>query len=73
MIINWKPGDSRLLRNACLIGGEWMQANSGKTIDVENPAIGVVIGAVPNMGTLETWRALELAHAAPAALAIENG
>ena len=64
MTINWKPGDPKLLRSACLIGGEWVQADSKKTIDVENPATGIVIGSVPNMGTAETRRAIELANAA---------
>ena len=44
--------------------GEWMQAKSGKTTNVENSATGAVIGTVPNMGTLETRRAIELANAA---------
>ena len=51
-----------------------MQAKSGKTTNVENSATGAVIGTVPNMGTLETRRAIELANAAlPACLAIEDG
>jgi succinate-semialdehyde dehydrogenase/glutarate-semialdehyde dehydrogenase len=37
---------------------------SGKTTNVENSATGAVIGTVPNMGTLETRRAIELANAA---------
>jgi len=41
-----------------------MQAKSGKTTNVENSATGAVIGTVPNMGTLETRRAIELANAA---------
>jgi succinate-semialdehyde dehydrogenase/glutarate-semialdehyde dehydrogenase len=64
MTINWKPGDSKLLRSACLIGGEWVQADSGRIINVENPSTGLVIGAVPNMSTAETRRAIEFAHAA---------
>ena len=64
MTINWKPGDSKLLRSQCLIGGEWVHADSGRTINVENPATGIVIGAVPNMGTAETRRAIDLANAA---------
>ena len=33
MTINWKSGDSKLLRSACLIGGEWVQADSGRIIN----------------------------------------
>ena len=64
MNINWKCRDQGLLRNACLIGGEWVQADSGQTISVENPATGAIIGLVPKMGAVETRRAVELAHAA---------
>ena len=53
-----------MLRDACLIGSEWAQADSGKTIKVEKPATGIVIASVPNMGRGETRRAIELAHAA---------
>jgi succinate-semialdehyde dehydrogenase/glutarate-semialdehyde dehydrogenase len=41
-----------------------MQTKSGKTTNVENSATGAVIGTVPNMGTLETRRAIELANVA---------
>jgi succinate-semialdehyde dehydrogenase/glutarate-semialdehyde dehydrogenase len=55
---------SQFMREANLIGGEWVQADSGKTIDVTNPASGQVIGAVPNSGAAETRRAIEAAQAA---------
>jgi succinate-semialdehyde dehydrogenase/glutarate-semialdehyde dehydrogenase len=61
---SWTCRDQGLLRNACLIGGEWVQADSGQTIGVENPATGAIIGLVPKMGAVETRRAVELAHAA---------
>ena len=35
------------LRQANFIGGAWVGAESGKTIDVTNPATGEVIGTVP--------------------------
>ena len=35
------------MREANLIGGEWVQADGGETIDVSNPATGLVIGTVP--------------------------
>ena len=52
------------MREANLIGGEWVQADSGKTVDVTNPANGLKIGAVPNSGKAETRRAIEAAQAA---------
>jgi succinate-semialdehyde dehydrogenase / glutarate-semialdehyde dehydrogenase len=52
------------LREANLIGGEWVPADSGATLDVTNPATGDVIGVVPKSGTAETRRAIEAANAA---------
>lgn len=51
-------------REANLIGGEWVPADSGKTIDVTNPATGQVIGTVPNAGAAETRRAIDAAQKA---------
>ncbi|MBI3699851.1 MAG: NADP-dependent succinate-semialdehyde dehydrogenase [Afipia sp.] len=56
--------DKGLLRDACLIAGEWLKADSGGTITVDNPATGAVVGNVPNMGAAETKRAIEAANAA---------
>lgn len=55
---------NRFLREANLIGGEWVQADSGATIDVTNPANGATIGTVPKSGTAETRRAIEAAEEA---------
>lgn len=55
---------SQYLREANLIGGEWVQSDSGKTIDVTNPATGLKIGTVPNSGQAETRRAIEAAQTA---------
>jgi succinate-semialdehyde dehydrogenase/glutarate-semialdehyde dehydrogenase len=51
-------------RDANLIGGAWVAADSGATIDVTNPATGEVIGRVPNCGAAETRRAIEAAQKA---------
>lgn len=51
-------------REANLIGGEWVAADSGKTIEVTDPSSGEVIGTVPNTGKAETRRAIEAASAA---------
>ncbi len=56
--------DPSLLRQANYIDGKWVQADSGKTLVVKNPATGEVVGEVPAMGTAETRRAIEAAHAA---------
>ncbi len=54
---------SHFMRQANLIGGEWVQADSGATIDVINPATGLKIGTVPKSGKAETRRAIEAADA----------
>jgi succinate-semialdehyde dehydrogenase/glutarate-semialdehyde dehydrogenase len=46
------------------IDGRWVDADSGATFDVLNPASGETIAAVPRMGTAETRRAIEAAQAA---------
>ena len=56
--------DPDLLRQANCIGGQWVQADSGKTFAVRNPATGEVVGHVPAMGKAETTRAIEAANAA---------
>ncbi len=54
--------DEFLLRQRCYIRGAWIDADSGKTIQVTNPASGEVIGTVPNAGAAETRRAIEAAE-----------
>ncbi len=51
-------------RETNLIGGEWIGADSRKTLEVKDPSSGEVIGTVPNCGRAETKRAIEAAHAA---------
>lgn len=51
-------------KEANLIGGEWVQAASGKRIAVTNPATGDVFGHVPSCGKAETARAIDAAEAA---------
>src|SRR5262245_12141205 len=59
-----KLKDSSLFRSQAYVGGEWVDADSGKTIDVNNPATDEVIGTVPNLAGAETKRAIEAAHKA---------
>jgi succinate-semialdehyde dehydrogenase / glutarate-semialdehyde dehydrogenase len=56
--------DPSLFRQQCYIDGRWVDADSGKTIPVNNPATGEILGTVPNMGAAETRRAIEAASAA---------
>jgi succinate-semialdehyde dehydrogenase/glutarate-semialdehyde dehydrogenase len=53
--------DPTLLREANYINGDWVQAESGGTLDVLNPATGELVGRVPAMGAAETRRAIEAA------------
>lgn len=52
------------LKEANLIDGAWVGADSGETIDVTNPATGELVGTVPNCGDVETYRAIDAASAA---------
>ncbi len=54
-------------REANLIGGRWVGADSGKTFAVTDPATGENIGTVPDCGVAETRRAIDAAQAAFAA------
>jgi succinate-semialdehyde dehydrogenase/glutarate-semialdehyde dehydrogenase len=55
---------SPYMKEANFIGGAWVKADSGATIDVTNPATGLKIGTVPKAGKAETRRAIEAAQAA---------
>jgi succinate-semialdehyde dehydrogenase / glutarate-semialdehyde dehydrogenase len=59
-----KLTDGNLLRMQAYIGGKWENANGGATHEVINPASREKIGTVPDMGAVETRRAIEAAHAA---------
>jgi len=56
--------DPKLFRQQCFIDGAWVDADSGETIDVTNPATGEKLGTVPKAGAAETRRAIEAANAA---------
>ena len=53
--------DPTLLRQANCIDGKWVEADSGRTIVVKNPATGEAVGEVPALGAAETRRAIEAA------------
>ena len=59
--------DSALLRMQCYVDGAWIDADSGATKAVVNPASGRTIGTVPKCGAAETARAIAAADRAWAA------
>lgn len=56
--------NNQFMKQANLIGGEWVSADSGAVVDVQDPATGTVLGTIPNSGKNETRRAIEAASAA---------
>jgi succinate-semialdehyde dehydrogenase/glutarate-semialdehyde dehydrogenase len=56
--------DSGLLRSQAFIDGEWVEANSGESFAVTNPATGETVATVPRCGRAETRRAIEAAERA---------
>lgn len=55
---------SSVFHEKAFINGQWRDADNGATFDVRNPATGEVIAHVPNMGAVETDRAIEAAEQA---------
>jgi succinate-semialdehyde dehydrogenase/glutarate-semialdehyde dehydrogenase len=53
-----------LLRSQAYVGGQWVDADSGETFPVTNPATGEVVAEVPRMGAQETRTALAAAERA---------
>ncbi|HTU12109.1 MAG TPA: NAD-dependent succinate-semialdehyde dehydrogenase [Allosphingosinicella sp.] len=60
-----------LRREACLIGGHWVTGT--RWIEVDDPATGATIGRVPDLGAVETRRAIDAAAAAQPAWAARTG
>jgi succinate-semialdehyde dehydrogenase/glutarate-semialdehyde dehydrogenase len=56
--------DRGLLREAALIGGEWVSAEGNSPLDVTNPATGEVVGQIPECGAALTEAAVAAAEAA---------
>ena len=56
--------ETGLFRQQALIGGKWIAAASGNSVEVTDPATQTVIGTVPDMGAAETRAAIEAAEAA---------
>ncbi len=62
-----------LFREQACIDGVWLNADSGETITVTNPATGKPLGTVPKMGKAETTRAVAAAEAALPAWRAKTG
>jgi succinate-semialdehyde dehydrogenase/glutarate-semialdehyde dehydrogenase len=56
--------DPRLLRMQAFVDGQWVDADSGATVAVLNPATRKTVGTIAQMGPDETRRAINAAHAA---------
>lgn len=56
--------DASLFRQQCYVNGQWIDADSGDTIDVTNPADNSLLGTIPKLLDTETRRAIEAANAA---------
>src|SRR5258708_19370604 len=56
--------DSSLLRDRCLVDGQWVESDNRARIDVDNPADGALVATVPDCGAAETRRAIAAADAA---------
>ncbi|MGZ8686925.1 MAG: NAD-dependent succinate-semialdehyde dehydrogenase [Gaiellaceae bacterium] len=56
--------ETDLLKTQAYVDGAWVDADSGETFPVFDPASGEVIAEVPRMGAAETRRAIEAAQRA---------
>ncbi|MFC6634925.1 NAD-dependent succinate-semialdehyde dehydrogenase [Microbulbifer taiwanensis] len=56
--------NTSLLRTQSYVDGKWIDADSGETFDVTNPATGEVVASIANLGAAETRRAIEAANRA---------
>lgn len=56
--------DPSLLRQQAFLAGAWESSASGLVKKVLNPASDAVLGTIPDLGALETRRAIEAAHQA---------
>jgi succinate-semialdehyde dehydrogenase/glutarate-semialdehyde dehydrogenase len=67
-----KLRDPDLLHTRAFVGGKWLDAASGATVQVLNPATREPIGTVPDMGAAEARRAIEAAAQALPAWAAQT-
>lgn len=51
-----------MIKTKCLVNGLWVNAGSGETFDVTNPANGDVVASVPNMNVADVRKAIDAAN-----------
>ncbi|GAB3340570.1 MULTISPECIES: NAD-dependent succinate-semialdehyde dehydrogenase [Chromohalobacter] len=56
--------ENSLFRPFAYIDGNWVAADSGEQIEVDDPATGEIVGRMPKLGRAETERAIEAADSA---------
>jgi succinate-semialdehyde dehydrogenase / glutarate-semialdehyde dehydrogenase len=56
--------ESDLIRRHAYVDGRWVEADSGETFPVLDPATGATVADVPRLGAAETHRAIEAAERA---------
>ena len=56
--------DPALFREQAFVGGSWVDAAAGATLQVTDPATGAEIGNVPALGAAETRQAIKIAEEA---------
>ncbi len=56
-----RESDLKAAKTLSYVNGQWIGADSGKTIAVTNPATGAEIAKVPDLGVAETERAVKAA------------
>jgi succinate-semialdehyde dehydrogenase / glutarate-semialdehyde dehydrogenase len=56
--------ESDLIRRHAYVDGRWVEADSGETFPVLDPATGTTVADVPRLGAAETHRAIEAAERA---------
>ena len=64
MITSITLQDPTLLKSQGYINGQWQNADDGATIQVCNPATGVLVGTVPHMGAAAAQQAITAAQQA---------
>ncbi len=56
--------DASLFVERMSIGGEWIMASAGGSLDVHDPATGAIIGTIPDADAADTQQAIDAAAAA---------
>ena len=51
-----------LWKDKAFVNGAWVPAASGSTFEVKNPLNGAVVGTVPDMGKVDTDKAIDAAY-----------